>query len=138
LGPAAQARALNGLCGARLAYGAGLLLTSPEVLSALSRVRLRRSDVLVARLLGVRHLLQAAALGRRPDRAALRIGAGVDAVHAASMLAAARMSRRRRNRWLAARNARSAAALALVGVYASQACADSAGGGAPGDELLSQ
>jgi hypothetical protein len=56
-----------------------------------------RAGALAVRLLGIRHLGQAAALWRWPGRLALRLGGTVDVLHGASMavLAAGGGSRRR-------------------------------------------
>jgi hypothetical protein len=43
----------------------------------------------IVRVLGARQLLQAAITARRPTRRALELGAAVDAVHAATMMAGA-------------------------------------------------
>lgn len=48
-----------------------------------------RRALLAARALGARHLIQAAALLRRPTRRWMLTGAGIDATHAATMLALA-------------------------------------------------
>jgi hypothetical protein len=79
-----------------MAYGVALLLR-PRV--ALGRVGARRAHgavVAAARLLGARNVAQAAAEARFPGAASRDLGAAVDAVHAASMLALAapRSSRR--------------------------------------------
>lgn len=99
---------------ARAGYGAVLLLAPGRVLSRLAGTALDRTTVRVARVLGVRHLVQAAALLRHPRwRPA---GAAVDAAHAASMVALARWARRPLHRRLAAGNARSAGMLAAAEV----------------------
>jgi hypothetical protein len=99
---------------ARAVYGAGLLLAPPRALGALSRSSLDPASVRVARVLGARHLLQAAVLSVRSEAGWRLAGAAVDAAHAASMLALARWSRRPVHRSLAARNARTAALLAAA------------------------
>jgi hypothetical protein len=100
---------------ARALYGAGLLLTPSRALARLARSPLDHSAVIVARVLGARHLLQAAILWRRPAPHWQLSGAVVDAAHAASMLALARWSRLPTRRRLAARDARTAALLAGAG-----------------------
>ena len=67
----------------------------------------------IVRLLGVRTLAQSAAEFSRPRRDVLIIGVGVDVVHAASMLAAAKMWPRYRRAALI--SAASATASAVVG-----------------------
>lgn len=68
----------------------------------------------IVRVLGLRTLGQGFAEGVRPTRDVLRVGVGVDLVHAASMLAAARLWPRYRRAALT--SAGSAGASALVGV----------------------
>jgi hypothetical protein len=99
---------------ARAVYGAGLLLAPSSVLDALARSPLDRPAVRVARVLGARHLLQAAVLATHPGPRWRLAGAAVDGAHAASMLALARCSRRAGHRRLAARNARTAGLLAVA------------------------
>jgi hypothetical protein len=70
--------------------------------------------VRVARVLGARHLVQAAVLTTHPRPGWRLAGAAVDGVHAASMVALARWSERPLHRRLAARNARTAAMLGLA------------------------
>jgi hypothetical protein len=78
------------------------------------------------RVLGARHLAQAAAGGADPGRTATRLGATVDALHAASMLALAAADRRWRRAALT--SASVAGALAVAGVVR----ASSPAGTAPG------
>ncbi len=98
----------------RLAYGAVLLLAPTALLARLTRFGLDRRARLVARVLGVRELLQAELVRRRPTRGRQLAGAGVDAVHAASMIALARADQGRRR--AALHNAASAVLLALGGL----------------------
>jgi hypothetical protein len=67
----------------------------------------------VTRLLGVRHLIQAAATAAAPNAVVLTIGAGVDLAHSVSMLALAAADRPLRRAGLA--DALIAATLAAVG-----------------------
>lgn len=109
-----------GLDTARALYGGVLLLAPRSVLCALARVELDPASVRTARVLGARHLGQAAILHQRPDDRGRRlIGAAVDAAHAASMLGLARWSRRPLHRLLARRDARTAALLAVAGAARS-------------------
>jgi hypothetical protein len=77
----------RGLQKVRAAYGAALVLV-PATGQLPSR-RARR----VAQVLGIRHLVQAALTAAAPEPAVLAIGGQVDAVHAASMLLLALVSR---------------------------------------------
>jgi hypothetical protein len=77
---------------ARAGYGAALLLApGPVIRLATGRTPTRRAGA-VARLLGARHLVQAALTAAFPGPAAFTLGAQVDGVHAASMLALAAIS----------------------------------------------
>jgi hypothetical protein len=109
------------LAAARGGYGAGLLLGSAAGLSRIARMPLDGAAITVARVLGARELVQAAWLAGAPSPSALLAGAGVDALHSASMVLLARGARRPAHRVLAARNARSAAILALGGAAAAAA-----------------
>jgi hypothetical protein len=100
---------------ARAAYGAGLLLAPPSALAALAGSPLDRPVVRVARVLGTRHLIQAALLWAHPGPRWQLSGAAVDAAHAASMRALARWSQRPVHRRLAARDARIAELFAGAG-----------------------
>ena len=70
-------------------WGATLLLAPGSLLSAVAREPIDRRVTDVTRVLGARSVLQALLTGPRPTRRGLRLGALVDATHAASMLAAA-------------------------------------------------
>ncbi|MFV9452720.1 hypothetical protein ACNJ7E_04505 [Rhodococcus sp. NM-2] len=81
---------------ARLGYGL-LQLSAPNLMPThVLGQPLRRRDQAVLRLLGARHLLQAAVTTAMPTPSVLRYGASVDAAHAASMIVAALDRRRRR------------------------------------------
>jgi hypothetical protein len=71
----------------------------------------------VAQVLGIRHLIQAALTAAVPEPAALAIGGQVDAVHAASMLLLAAVSRAGRRAALT--DALTEAAFAAAGLSAS-------------------
>lgn len=79
----------------RALWGAGLLLAPRAVLRGLGG---RRSDlaVVTVRVLGVRHLIQAAVTGWRPGPAVLAVGAGVDALHGLTAVLLAGLDRRQR------------------------------------------
>ncbi len=108
------------LYGARAGYGA-LQLTCP---TRVSRWLLhRRLDVRgqgAARVLGARQLAQALASGPVPGYPVLAVGAGVDLLHAASMLALALTGRRRR---AALTDALIAGAFAAAGALAARQAA---------------
>ena len=69
---------------ARLGWGATLLTAPEPVLHALARSSgaAPRSALVVLRILGARHLAQAAVEEWGPHPAVLRLGVAVDAVHA--------------------------------------------------------
>ena len=74
-------------------YGA-VLLCAPGTAVRLSGAGLASSRTLaVTRVLGARHLIQAAVTAAAPNAAVLTVGAQVDCAHAASMLAVAAASR---------------------------------------------
>jgi len=76
----------------------------------------------VARVLGARHLAQAALTAARPSPGMLALGAGTDGAHAASMLALAAADRRRRR--AAAADAAVAAACAAAGTALTREARD--------------
>ncbi len=98
----------------RSAYGAVLLLTPSPGLAVLAGSPVDRGALVVARILGTRELVQSALTGRHPTRKRLLAGAGVDTLHAASMLALARLDDRHRR--LALHNAATATLLATASV----------------------
>jgi hypothetical protein len=77
------------------AWGAALLGRPHDLLARTSGRRPGSAEVVVARLLGVRQVVQAVALHRWPVRAA-RWCAAVDALHGASMVLLATLSPRHR------------------------------------------
>ena len=85
---------LHGLLG-------GVLLVAPRRLLRGIGVPADGATLVTARVLGARHLAQAAALRRRRDRAAVGLGATTDVLHGASMLVLARVSRPHRRAALA-------------------------------------
>ena len=88
--------AISVFAGVRCAYGLVLALTPERVML---RVRPDPPDALsrrVARVLGVRHVLQGALTARHPCAGPLRFGAAVDAIHGISMMILARLRPRRR------------------------------------------
>jgi hypothetical protein len=97
----------------RVAYGSVLLLAPHVIAGALPHEQVDGRVVAFARLLGARHLLEAAIIGRRNRPAWILAGSAVDATHAATMigLAVARPNRRP----LALANAIAAGAIAVAG-----------------------
>ncbi len=84
------------LAAVRAAYGC-LQLARPDALAAhLASQPLDRPGRIVARVLGGRHLLQAAITGAAPTPTVARLGGVVDALHSASMVALAVVSATRR------------------------------------------
>jgi hypothetical protein len=78
----------------------------------------------VVRVLGARQVVQAAASWARPSTAVIALGAGVDALHSASMIALAGFSRRWRRAGLL--DAAIAGALAWAGLAAARSSVTSA------------
>lgn len=101
---------------ARAAYGA-LLLVSPDGVVESAAGESGGRFTTVRRVLGARHLLQAAATGGDPGRTRLLAGAVVDSLHAASMLPVVAFSDDHRRG--AATSALVAAVLAVVGLRAA-------------------
>jgi hypothetical protein len=83
---------LRGAYGAALCCAPGSVLTLAGGRSAAASPRTRA----VARVLGARHLAQALVSAARPSPAVLILGAAVDVLHSASMLALAAVDRPRR------------------------------------------
>jgi hypothetical protein len=82
----APARALQAV---RVGYGMVLVLRPGLLLRLVTGHVPSRRACLVARVLGTRHLIQAALTAADPRPEAFAIGGQVDAVHSASMLLAA-------------------------------------------------
>ncbi len=87
--PAALRTGPSRLAAAEACSGTALLLFGRPLLDAVERRSSSRQAVDIARILGVRQLLQALVTVRQPTRRILRAGAAVDALHAATMVAAA-------------------------------------------------
>ena len=77
----------------RAAYGAALVLLPGPVIWLATGQRPGRRARRVAVVLGIRHLIQAALTAAAPEPPVLATGGQVDAVHAASMLLLAAVSR---------------------------------------------
>ena len=91
-------------------------LTAPTaVLGVVGTDPTNRTSLAVVRLLGARHLGQAVITAARPTPGTRRVGAAVDASHAASMLALAAASRAHRRAALC--SAATATALATGGLW---------------------
>jgi hypothetical protein len=88
----------------------GMCLAAPDAVPGLAHPLDRRTRRFL-RILGARHLIQAGFVGASPTASRHRIGAGIDAVHAATMLVLAAADRRRRRPALL----NAVAALALAG-----------------------
>jgi hypothetical protein len=85
----------------RAAYGAVLLCAPGVVISRCTGQSASTRSRAVVRVLGSRHLLQAAVTARAPSALALRAGAQVDLAHAVSMLALGTVGRPMRRAELA-------------------------------------
>ncbi len=103
----------------RCAWGAVLLIAPGAVLRAVPHQRIDRPVRVFTRVLGVRHLAQAAIVGPRPTRGWILTGAAVDAAHASTMVALALLAPDRRR--LAATNVATASAFAAAGLYQARA-----------------
>jgi hypothetical protein len=101
----------------RATYGAALVLVPGPVIWLATGRRPSRRACRVAQVLGTRHLIQAALTAAAPEPAVLAIGGQVDAVHAASMLLLAAVSRAGRRAALT--DALTEAAFAAAGFSAS-------------------
>lgn len=71
---------------ARVAWGLGLILSPGRIISALGSEP-DRQTMIVARLLGIRHLVVAALLEAAPSPPTVQLGAATDALHALTALA---------------------------------------------------
>jgi hypothetical protein len=101
----------------RAGYGMVLVLVPrPAIRLATGRTPSRRACQ-VARVLGIRHLLQAALTAVMPGPGLLAIGGQIDAVHATSMMLLAAVSRAERRAALT--DALTEAAFAAAGFSAS-------------------
>jgi hypothetical protein len=98
----------------RAAWGSALLLDPGAVLRSLRHGRIDGRALVFARVLGGRHLAQAAIEARHRGRGSILAGAAFDATHAATMLTLARFAPDRRG--LALTNAAIASMFALAGV----------------------
>ncbi len=95
----------------RVLYGSALLLAPDSLIGE----RAGRSERAFARILGARHLVQAALAGPCSTPRLLRVGVAIDATHAATMIALAVWKPRLRA--LASANALAAASFAGAGIF---------------------
>jgi hypothetical protein len=102
----------------RAAWGALLVCCPGPLLRAAAGHPGSGSDRMVLRLLGTRHLLQAAVTTARPSRTVLDAGGVIDLLHAASQVALACSGPRWRR--AAALDAAGAAAFAAAGLRAAR------------------
>lgn len=79
----------------RAGWGAGLLAAPETVLERVHGLRVDRKAVVVARILGARHLIQAGLSGASPSPERLAGGVWVDTVHALTALGLAAIDRDR-------------------------------------------
>jgi hypothetical protein len=80
----------------RAGWGLTQLVAAPSIARGMLGGPPDAVTVRAMRILGARQLIQAVVLGRSASRSAHLIGAGVDAIHAASMIVVAVASARRR------------------------------------------
>lgn len=104
--------------GARTLVGIALLTRPRTLLTAVSRQPADEGIVIYARVLGARHLVEAAILWRWTTPTVVRTGAAVDAIHAASAVALVNTRHQPR---LATINVASASTFALLGVALARA-----------------
>ncbi|MBE1552144.1 hypothetical protein GGC64_006231 [Mycobacterium sp. OAS707] len=110
----------------RAVVGATYLLVPQWIPGLLWGLRLDSRARLVVRILGARHLLQAAVLAASARPLILRLGSVVDALHATSMLGLAAVDDRRRRAALG--DAAVASSLAAAGWAQAQQHRATAGG----------
>ena len=96
----------------RVVYGVFLLVASDTLIETVIGERSRMAAV-VGRIIGMRHVVQALTLGKRRSRGWAAAGAGIDTLHALSMVALAILSDRYRR--LAALDAAVASSWAVSG-----------------------
>lgn len=110
--------AIRLLTAARVLWGAALLVAPGSVIVEATTVRASGVTQVAARLLGLRHLAEAAFTGRRHSPTPILLGAAVDGTHAATLavLALIRPDQRR----LALTNVATATTFAFAGVAESR------------------
>lgn len=80
----------------RGAWGAALLLAPRQTLESIHQIDVDHTSIVVARILGVRQIVQATSSGVRPSPEVLAMGVWVDLAHAATALGLAGFDQRRR------------------------------------------
>ncbi len=120
LGPRTPSRPRGAslLIAVRVLWGTALLITPEALLRDLPHQRIDRPARMFARVLGARHLVQAVITGRGGTRGWVRVGAAVDATHAATMTGLAVLAPDRRK--LALTNVATATGLAGAGLVVSR------------------
>jgi hypothetical protein len=73
-----------------------VLIVAPDAVIAASNGRSDRTSRTTLRVLGLRHLVQAAVVGGHPTRTFQRLGVAVDVLHASSAVALAGIDTRQR------------------------------------------
>jgi len=106
------------LIGLHVCVGAPLLIAPELIVGALPHQRIDRPVRVFARILGARHLAEAAVLARRHTHDWILAGAAVDATHALTMVLLAWLRPARRE--LALSNAAGATLLAACSVHYDQ------------------
>ncbi|PND57975.1 hypothetical protein CRM90_10720 [Mycobacterium sp. ENV421] len=79
----------------RAGWGLALLVAPRAVMESVHRIEVDTKSVVVARILGARHLTQALLSGWRPSPEVLAMGVWVDAVHALTAVGLAAVDRNR-------------------------------------------
>lgn len=108
---------MSPLVAVRVVWGSALLIAPEAVLRELPHHKIDPGVRMFARVLGARHLLQAAVTSRGNNRGRVLAGAAVDATHAVTMVTLAAL--RPDWRGLALTNALTATVLAAAGVAGS-------------------
>jgi hypothetical protein len=131
-GPAEQVLATSALgngtafgpfvAAARFGFGISLLLRPERIVRMAAGGHVDRKRLVVARVLGARHLLEGTALGISAAPAVAWLGAGVDALHAATAGALALVDEK--DRRLLMINAGVALGFSLTGAYHARALDD--------------
>jgi len=80
---------------ARAGWGVALLAAPRQVMETVHRIEVDTKSVVIARILGARHLTQATLSGLRPSPEVLAMGVWVDGVHALTALGLAAVDRSR-------------------------------------------
>lgn len=92
---AERRRSLRAVEVSRGLWGLALLTRPEDVLRHVHRIRIDRRSIVVARILGARHLVQAVLSGVRPSPEVLAMGVWVDGAHAATAVGLAAVDRSR-------------------------------------------